>query len=130
MVLAFLGGSGAGSCYDASAYRGLRFKIRGTTPRADPAALDKVVISLVTAETQSLRYGGDLRGSGGHFHLEVPVQPRVAPGRADLGSVPPADLGRHGQAHEAGAPKLQAIDWGISREVSSFRIDLDDVELF
>ena len=28
VVLAFLGGSGAGSCYDASAYTGVRFKIR------------------------------------------------------------------------------------------------------
>ena len=118
VVLAFLGGSGAGSCYDASAYRGFRFKIRGTTTSNDPAARDKVVISLVTAETQSLRYGGDLRGSGGHFHLEVPISPAVATGRADLGPVPATHLGRHRRAHAAGAAASCRPSTGGSRRRS------------
>ena len=32
-----------------------------------------VIVSLVTAETQTQKYGGDLAGEGGHFNKLVPV---------------------------------------------------------
>jgi peptidoglycan/xylan/chitin deacetylase (PgdA/CDA1 family) len=130
VALAFLGGSGAGSCYDASAYQGLRFKIRGTTASDDPAARDKVVISLVTAETQSLRYGGDLRGGGGHFHREVPLSPQWREVRLAWDQFQPPTWGDTAHLRRLALDKLQAIDWGVSRAVTSFEIDLDDVELY
>lgn len=74
VTLAFLGGNGAGACYDGSAYIGIRFRIRGNVSSGDE--LDgKVVVSVVTAETQSRLYGGDLDGEGGHFHEIVTLTP-------------------------------------------------------
>ncbi len=130
VALAFLGGSGAGSCYDATAYRGLRFRIRGSASSDSPAAAGKVIVSLVTAETQSLRYGGDLRGSGGHFHAEVPVSREWRQVSLTWERFRPPTWGDTAAMTRLALGKLQAIDWGISREVSTFQIDLDDIELF
>jgi hypothetical protein len=130
VALAFLGGSGAGSCYDASAYRGFRFKIRGTATSTDSAARDKVTISLVTAETQSLRYGGDLRGGGGHFHLAVPLTASWRQVSLTWDQLQRPTWGDTAALARPALTKLQAIDWGFSKEVTSFQIDLDDVELF
>jgi hypothetical protein len=130
VALAFLGGSGAGSCYDATAYQGVRFRIRGKVASADPAASGKVIVSLVSAETQGLRYGGDHRGSGGHFHRQLPITAawqQVSLTWAEFG---PSTWGDTARLTRPALTKLQAIDWGISKEVTSFEIDLDDVELF
>jgi hypothetical protein len=129
VTLAFLGGNGAGSCYDATRYTGIRFRIRGSVTATDE--LDgKVVVSVVTAETQSRLYGGDLVGEGGHFNKVI----SITPGWQTV-SIPWADLGRPtwGDTMSLTAvakEKLQAIDWGITIAASSFEIFLDDIELY
>jgi peptidoglycan/xylan/chitin deacetylase (PgdA/CDA1 family) len=130
VALAFLGGSGAGSCYDATAYQGVRFRIRGKVASADPAASGKVIVSLVSSETQGLRYGGDHRGTGGHFHQLVAISPRWQQVSLTWEKFTPSTWGDTARFTKPALTKLQAIDWGVSREVSSFEIDLDDVELF
>ncbi len=128
VTLAFLGGNGAGSCYDASAYQGIRFKIKGSVTSPDLGG--KVIMSLVTAETQGQTFGGDLDGSGGHFNKVVSVSAQwttVSIKWADLGSPTWGDtVGLNAVAKG----KLQAIDWGISDKASNFEIYLDDVELY
>jgi hypothetical protein len=130
VTLAFLGGNGAGSCYDASAYQGIRFKIKGSVMANDIMLDGKVVVSLVTAETQTQKYGGDLKGEGGHFNKIVPVTSTWT-----TVSIPWAELGKPTWGATAALPalavgKLQAIDWGISNMTTAFDIYLDDIELY
>jgi len=128
-TLAFLGGNGAGSCYDASAYRGVRFKIKGNVSATDTLN-GKVIVSLVTAETQSRRYGGDLAGEGGHFHKIISV-----PSSWQTVSIMFSELERPTWGDTMSLPavavgKLQAIDWGISNTATTFDVSIDDIELF
>jgi hypothetical protein len=129
VTLAFLGGNGAGSCYDASAYQGIRFKIKGSVTSSDDLN-GKVIMSLVTAETQGQTFGGDLDGSGGHFNKVVSVSSQwttVSIKWTELGSPTWGDtLGLNAVAKA----KLQAIDWGISDKASNFEVYLDDIELY
>lgn len=128
-TLAFLGGNGAGTCYDATSYTGIRFKLKGTVTSSDE--LDgKLIVSLVTSETQSRLYGGDLDGEGGHFNKVVPVSAAWT-----TVQIPFAELNRPtwGATASLTAParkKLQAIDWGVSNLTSRFEIWIDDVELY
>ena len=127
-TLAFLGGNGAGSCYDASAYKGLKFKIKGTVTGGDLAG--KVIVSMVTAETQTRKYGGDLDGTGGHFNKVIDVT-----GSWQTVSIAWGDFGKPtwGDTVSLSAlatKKLQAIDWGISDKATAFEIFLDDIELY
>jgi peptidoglycan/xylan/chitin deacetylase (PgdA/CDA1 family) len=131
VVLAFMGASGAGSCYDASAYKGVRFRIRGGAASDDPAARDKVVVSLVSAETQALKYGGDRGGGpGGHFHAHVPLTPDWKQVSLTWSQFAAPTWGETAGLTRPALTKLQAVDWGIPKEVSSFEINLDDIELF
>ena len=128
-TLAFLGGNGAGTCYDASPYGGIRFRIKGTVTSGDELN-GKVIISLVSAETQSRLYGGDLDGEGGHFNKVITVTPAW-----QTVAIPWADLNRPTWGATASLPalartKLQAIDWGVSNMTTRFEIYLDDVELY
>jgi hypothetical protein len=128
-TLAFLGGNGAGTCYDGTAYQGIRFRIKGTSTATDELN-GKVMVSLVTAETQSRSYGGDLVGEGGHFHKLVPLSSTW-----QTVSIPWAEFDRPSwgttATHTAVAKgKLQAIDWGVSNTASSFDIEIDDVEMY
>jgi hypothetical protein len=128
-TLAFLGGNGAGSCYDATAYQGIRFKVRGTVTTTD-LFQDTVFVSLVTAETQSQSLGGDLLGSGGHFHELVTITSEWK-----TVSIPWNELAKPtwGATTGLAAPavgKLQAIDWGVSDKATSFNVELDDIELY
>jgi hypothetical protein len=132
VTLAFLGGNGAGSCYDATAYKGLRFRIKGAVNAPNDAMLNgKVVVSLVTAETQAQRYGGDLKATeGGHFNFIIPVSAEWA-----TFSIPWEMFNRptHGATTALTAPaltKLQAVDWGVSNLAATFEILIDDIELF
>jgi len=70
VTLAFLGGNGAGACYDGTAYKGVRFKIKGHDTATD-VYNGKIYLSLITAETQTRKYGGDHVGDSGHFHVPV-----------------------------------------------------------
>ena len=127
VTLAFLGGNGAGTCYDATAYKGIRFKIKGTvTAPTDPLLNGKVVVSLISAETQIQKYGGDLKDptgmGGGHFNFIVPVTGRVGHGRASPGTM--FEKPTWGATTDLPAPalsKLQAIDWGVSNLAAELR---------
>ncbi|HXU83135.1 MAG TPA: polysaccharide deacetylase family protein, partial [Polyangia bacterium] len=129
VTLAFLGGNGAGACYDASAYKGIKFRIRGNVTTPDMFN-GTVFVSLVTAETQTQKYGGDLKGEGGHFNKQIKIT-------ADWQTVmiPWTDLakptwGDTANLTQPALGKMQAIDWGVSNTASTFDYDLDDIELF
>lgn len=128
-TLAFLGGNGAGTCYDANAYTGLQFDIMGTVNSADELA-GQVIISMVTAETQSQTYGGDLDGQGGHFHTIIPVSQSW-----ETVSITWEELNEPTWGASMGFPSLaldqmQAIDWGITDQATDFEVFIDNVELF
>lgn len=128
-TLAFLGGNGAGTCYDASKYQGIRFRIKGTVASTDELN-GKVIVSLVTSETQSRDFGGDLMGTGGHFNKVIPVTAAWT-----TVSIPFAELGKPTWGATAtlttlAKAKLQAIDWGVTDKATSFDIWLDDIELY
>jgi peptidoglycan/xylan/chitin deacetylase (PgdA/CDA1 family) len=130
VVLAFVGASGAGSCYDATAYQGVRFRIRGTVESNDPVWKGKVILSLVTAETASVRYGGDRRGTGGHFHVEIPVSDAWQEVTVPFSRFQRPTWGDTARLTQLALGKLQAIDWGVAKEVSGFSFDLDDLRLY
>jgi hypothetical protein len=128
VTLAFLGGNGAGACYDASAYKGIRFKIRGNITASDFPGT--VFVSLITAETQTQKYGGDLKGEGGHFNKQIMITPAwqtVSLTWADFGK---PTWGDTATLTQIALGKMQAIDWGVSNMATSFDFDLDDIELF
>ncbi len=129
VTLAFLGGNGAGSCYDAGQYTGIRFKIKGSVVSPDELN-GKVILSLVTAETQTQTYGGDLNGEGGHFNKQIAVTSSW-----QTVSIPWADFAKPTWGATAtlttlAKGKLQAIDWGISDKATTFDVFFDDIELY
>jgi hypothetical protein len=128
VTLAFLGGNGAGACYDAKAYKGIRFKIKGTAVSSDELN-GKVMISLVTAETQSRRYGGDLKGEGGHFHKLIPVTSSWSTVTILWADFEKPTWGATTSLTTLATGKLQAIDFGQSDKTSMFELFIDDVEL-
>jgi hypothetical protein len=129
VTLAFLGGNGAGACYDASVYTGVRFRIRGSV--ATPDALNnKVIVSMVTAETQTNIFGGDLEGMGGHFNLQIDVTDTWATVEIPWGNFNVPTWGDTTGLSSLALGKLQAIDWGISDTATNFEIYLDDIELY
>jgi len=127
--LAFLGGNGAGTCYDASQYRGLRFKIKGNVTSSDNLN-GKVIVSLVTAETQTQVYGGDLDGEGGHFNKQIDVTNSWQTVSIEFNQLDRPTWGATTSLSSPAVGKLQAIDWGISNTASTFEVLLDDIELF
>jgi hypothetical protein len=129
VTLAFLGGNGAGACYDGGAYEGIRFKIKGNVTSTDELN-GKVIVSVVTASTQSRRYGGDLDGEGGHFHEVVPVTSSWTTVSIPWTGLDRPTWGETATQTAVAKDKLQAIDWGVSNMASSFEIFIDDVELY
>ncbi len=134
-TLAFLGGNGSGTCYDATAYKGLRFKIKGTVnATGDPVLNGKVVVSLITAETQIQKYGGDLKDptgmGGGHFNFIVPVTGEWSTVSVEWTMLNKPTWGATMNLAAPALTKLQAIDWGVSDKATNFEIFLDDIELF
>ncbi len=128
VTLAFLNSNGAGACYDASAYHGVRFKIKGNVN--DATLNNKVIVSLVTAETQTRVYGGDLNGEGGHFNKQVTVSnswQTVSIAWADFDK---PTWGATTSLTAVAKGKLQALDFGVANTASSFDISLDDLELY
>jgi peptidoglycan/xylan/chitin deacetylase (PgdA/CDA1 family) len=131
-TLAFLGGNGAGACYDASVYTGVRFKIKGTVASTDLLA-NAVIVSLVSAETQTRKYGGDLKEEGGHWNKPIAITPDWT-----TVSIPFKDFLRPTWGVTAdvvrfpglATKKMQAIDWGVTDKATSFEIFLDDIELY
>jgi len=129
VTLAFLGGNGAGTCYDATAYQGIRFRIKGSVQSADTLS-GKVIMSLITAETQSKTYGGDLDGQAGHFHKIIDVSASWQTVQVSWAELSTPTWGSTTSLTSAAVTKLQAIDWGITDQASSFEIFLDDIELY
>lgn len=130
VTLAFLGGNGAGACYDVSAYQGLRFRIKGKSPATDDLMNGKVNVSLVTAETQTRTYGGDLDGEGGHFHEFVAITNAWRTVELRWTEFDPPTWGVTTGFSSLAKGKLQAIDWGVSDTSKNFEVFLDDIELF
>jgi len=128
-TLAFLGGNGAGTCYDASAYSGIRFRIKGNVTATDNLT-GQVIVSMITAETQSQLYGGDLDGSGGHFNTIVPVTNSWQTHQFTWAQLNSPTWGDTLGLTSLAVAELQAIDWGVTNAATSFDIYLDDIELF
>jgi hypothetical protein len=89
-----------------------------------------VIVSIVTAETQSRKYGGDLDGEGGHFHEVVPITSSWTTVSVPWSGLDRPTWGETATLTEVAKGKLQAIDWGVSNMASSFEIFIDDVELY
>jgi hypothetical protein len=147
VTLAFLGGNGAGACYDVSAYTGIQFDVKGTITAVDDPSTNwigpdaneatffsnKLIISLVTAETQTQKFGGDLDGTGGHFNyfmdttmnassyttVKIPFSDFNTPTWGDTLSLSSLAKG-----------KMQAIDFGIVNTASDVDIYLDNIKLY
>ncbi len=131
VTLAFIGGNGAGSCYDVRAYRGLRFKVKGTVESPDnPSLAGKIIVSLVSAETQSKKFGGDLTGEGGHFNAVVEIGPAWTEVSLDFASFGKPTWGDSMSAATLALDKLQAIDWGTTEKNAVIDLYLDDVTLY
>jgi peptidoglycan/xylan/chitin deacetylase (PgdA/CDA1 family) len=128
-TLAFLGGNGAGTCYDASKYTGIRFRIKGSVAATDELN-GKVIVSLVTAETQSRDFGGDLVGTGGHFNKVVPITSGWTTVSITFAELNKPTWGATTMLTAVAKGKLQAIDWGVTDKASAFDIWLDDIELY
>jgi hypothetical protein len=128
VTLGFLGESGAGACYDGSAYQGVRFRMRGTVNA--PATERFVTVAVVTAATRSRELGGDLDGVGGSFFTTVPISTTwqtVSLRWSDFRG--PAWGDTQGLTTLA-IDQLQALDWGVTSNATSFEVLLDDIELF
>jgi hypothetical protein len=131
VTLAFLGGNGAGGCYDGSAYKGIRFKVKGFVETPDPTMRDKVLVSVVTAETQTRRLGGDLDGDGGHFHKAASLSlSEWQTYEMAWTEFETPTFGASSSLKELAIKKLQAVDWGVVNTATKFEIWVDDIELF
>ena len=128
-TLALLGGNGAGTCYDASRYQGIRFRIKGSVSATDELN-GKLIVSLVTSETQSRDFGGDLMGTGGHFNKVIPITSGWTTVSITFAELNRPTWGATSMLTAVAKQKLQAIDWGVTDKASSFDIWLDDIELY
>jgi hypothetical protein len=128
-TLAFIGGNGAGTCYDGSAYKGIRFRIKGFVQTGD-IYQNKTVLSIVTAETQTRKLGGDLVGEGGHFHAVYPVTPEWQTIEVLWGDLERPTHGATAGIARFAVDKMQAVDWGVANSATNYEVFLDDIELF
>ncbi len=149
ITLAFLGGNGAGACYDASAYCGVTFRIRGQAspalgandfPASSSEAGANVIVSFVNATTQTAALGGDrafaLNEAGGHPGYAVTAtsswQTKVLSWDAlTLHNTPYwCTAGCNVNDYRFDPTKMQAIDWSFAASSSGTRtVDLDDIAL-
>jgi hypothetical protein len=129
-TLAFIGGNGAGTCYDASAYKGVRFRVKGMVETPDATLVDKMVITLVTAQTQTRKLGGDLNGEGGHFHKVAPLSPDWQTVEILFSEFEKPTWGVSAIYNELAVDRMQAVDFGVSDRATNFDILLDDIELY
>jgi hypothetical protein len=133
-TLAFLGGNGAGSCYDATAYTGLKFKIKGTVKSTMPPFSSSIVrLSIITAETQVQKYGGDFKldpmNGTGHFGKNIQVTPEWTEVTLPFAMVDKPAWGPSASFPALALTKLQALDWGVDG-TAEFEIFLDDIQLY
>ena len=93
-----------------------------------------MVVSLISAETQIQKYGGDLKDptgmGGGHFNFIVPVTAEWSTVSIEWAMFSKPTWGATTDLAAPALTKLQAIDWGVSNQAANFEIFLDDIELF
>jgi hypothetical protein len=89
-----------------------------------------VIVSLVTAETQSRAYGGDLQGEGGHFHVVLPVTPEWQTVELPWSRFAAPNWGATVGLRSPALTKLQGFDWLVTDQAKRFEVDLDDIELY
>ena len=89
-----------------------------------------MVISLVTSETQSRTYGGDLDGEGGHFHKIISVTSGWTTVQIPWSGLDKPTWGATATLSAVATGKLQAIDFGVSDKTSAFDVMIDDVALY
>ncbi|MCK9524077.1 MAG: CIA30 family protein, partial [Proteobacteria bacterium] len=143
--LAFLGGNGAGSCYDASAYQGIEFDIKGSVvdPRGgwDGGPQNQYTLSLVSAPTQTSSYGGDAPCAMGHYYKQMDsptgsyTTVRVPWSDFVLSNYVSAECTAKGIGHSNPTlakvlSSLQAIDWGCTSDATTCDIYLDNIRLY
>ena len=121
---------GAGACYDATAYKGLRFRIRGTVTTPDATLVDRAVITLITAQTQTRKLGGDLNGEGGHFHRVVPLSPEWGTVELTWEEFDRPSWGLTTSMTSLALDRMQSVDFGVSNLATAFEVYIDDIELF
>jgi hypothetical protein len=126
--LAFLGGNGAGTCYDASKYTGVRFKIKGSSVSSDTLN-GMIQVSVITAATRTNKFGGDLNGDGGHFHKVVPVTSDWQPVSLAFAQLDPPTWGDTSTMTSLAVKELQVIEWG-GGENAVVDVEIDDIELY
>jgi hypothetical protein len=147
ITIAFLGQNGAGTCYDVETnrYTGIQFDIKGYIEAVDNPATnwvgpdadetfynDKLIVCLVTAETQTNEFGGDLAGVGGHFcmsagvsftsnwqTIQLPFTGFNSPTWGDTISL-----------SSLATTKMQAIDFGIVNTAEMVDIYLDNIRVY
>jgi peptidoglycan/xylan/chitin deacetylase (PgdA/CDA1 family) len=116
-------------CFDATPYTGVRFRMRGRVEAPDEMA-GLVIVSVISAETRPRIYGGELLGTGSHFHATLTVTPEWKTFELPFGTLDPPSWGDTASLTALAVKKLQALDWGVANTVTQFEIDLDDVELY
>jgi peptidoglycan/xylan/chitin deacetylase (PgdA/CDA1 family) len=125
----FAGRDGAGACYDARAHAGVRFRMRGFVKSADDFA-DKVILSLVTADTRSRVYGGDLHGEGGNFHRVLSLTREWRMVEVPWVTFGPPTWGATRGFKTPALERVQGFDWAVTGAASQFEVELDDIELY
>ena len=126
IAIAFLNASGAGSCYDASACQGIEFRIRGAVKSEKNA--NRVDASLVTAETQAQKFGGDLVGEGAHFFKTIQLSAEWQVVRLRWSELSVPNWGDTTKLTAPAVTKLQAISFSPLEEIAD--IFIDDSALF
>jgi hypothetical protein len=143
VTLAFLGGNGAGSCYDGSVYTGIQFDIKGKAtidPSVDWWPADNVTVSIVTAETQTQALGGDAPCQFGHYSAFAPISADWTTVTikfsefvesnytgSECKDLDPPILDK--PSKPLALTKLQAIDWGFPDASSGIDIYIDNVKM-
>jgi hypothetical protein len=126
--LAFLGYTGGGTCYDGTAYRGIKFNIKGTV-NAVGYFDKKITLGVATAETKSIKTGGDLDGDGGHFFEEITLTGEWQTVTVYFSSLNNPTWGDTQNLLNLAEGKLQMVDWEVSDTTTDFDLLIDDIEL-
>ena len=90
----------------------------------------RIIVSLVTAQTQSRKFGGDLKGEGGHFTAAVEVTPTWTAVSLPFASFAPPTWGDTAALTTPALDRLQAIDWSAAVDDAELQLYLDDIELY
>jgi len=127
-----------GAAYDASAYAGVRFRVKGhVDSTAEPGI---VTFNVVSTATQSAEFGGCLPTGQelDKFHKEIDLGSSTSPttdfvdyeltwDQLDAPAWSTPD--NYPLPDQIAVDRLLLLDWGIHQDATDFAIYLDDVEL-